>query len=145
MALPGLDNSFTASVPLGDDASTAYYTSGYFRTIPLPIGYLWEVTGFEVSAATDYAAQDTNYNTVTLTDSSGNSIASAANGPESTGVDFDVNPATGIDSSMTAGYKRIDCSAAAGYLKVTTAITGAGRTHVGLMAHVTVKGLRNPS
>jgi hypothetical protein len=141
----GLDNQETISVPLGDDASTTYYTTGYARNIVLPVGYLWEVTAFAVSAATDYAAQDTNYNTVTLYDSSGNSIAAVANGPSSGGLDFDANPATGADSSITAGYKRIDCSAAAGYLRIVTTITGAGRVHTGLTAHVTLKGLRNPS
>ncbi len=141
----GLDNALTVTVPISEDGATTYMTSGYFKTIVLPIGFLWEVTAFSVSAATDYAAQDTNYMTVTLTDSSGNSIAAVANGSSTTGVDFDVNPATGADSTITAAYKRIDCSAAAGYLKVVTTGTGAGRVCVGLQAHVTVKGLRNPS
>ncbi|MCK9629343.1 MAG: hypothetical protein M0R37_12230 [Bacteroidales bacterium] len=141
----GLDDQFTVTVPISEDGATTYMTSGYFKTIALPIGALYEVSAFAVSAATDCAAQDTNYMTVTLTDASGNSIAAVANGTSTTGTDFDVNPATGADSTLTAAYKRIDCSAAASYLKIVTTGTGAGRVCPGLQAHVTIKRLRNPS
>lgn len=139
------NDTIVECVSLNDGAVTTYHTSGYFHVIPLPAGYVYEVTKLAVSAATDYAAQDTNYNTVSVTDASGNSIASVANGPSSGGLDFDVNPATGVDSSMAAAYAKVDASNTASYLKVTCVATGAGRVQVGLRAWVYIKRHRNAS
>jgi hypothetical protein len=113
-----------------DDFATTDETSGYKIAITLPSGYLWHFTEFGVNAGTNYAAQDTNYQTFYLKDSSGNTIASVANGASSGGLAIGPAVVTGVDTAMDTSYDDIDCSSANKTVYVTTAATGAGRAMV---------------
>ncbi len=115
-----------------DDFATTDESSGYKVGIMLPSGYVWKITEFGVNAKTAYAAQDTNYQTFTLSDSSGNAIASVANGSSTTGLAIGPTVVTGVDTSMAAAYDDIDCSTANKMVYVSTAATGNGRAMLGI-------------
>lgn len=127
---------------VADDFATSDYTNGYKYPVVLPSGYVWRVDAFYVQAQTNYAAVDTNYQTFTLYDSSGNGIASVANGSSTTGVAIGPAVVTGVDSTMTSTYQYIDCTSAAGTLYVGTASTGAGLAMVGVRGCVLATPVR---
>ena len=112
--------------------ATTYETSGYLAAVALPEGGVWEITEFGVNAATTYAAQNTNYQTFSLKDSSNNTIASVANGTSTTGLAIGPLVVTGIDTTMVAAYKNIDCTSAPKTVYVSTAATGNGRAMIGV-------------
>jgi len=100
--------------------------------IPMPKGQIWQIDEFGVRAGTNYAAADTSYQTFYLKDTSGNTIASVANGPAATGLA--IGPvATGKTTTMSATYKKIDARTATTYIYVDSVPTGSGRAmvHVG--------------
>lgn len=118
-----------------DSFATTDATSGYRIPYYLPAGYIWRIDKVIMQAQTQYAAQDTNYQTFTLEDSSGNDICQVVNGPETGGLAIGPN-ATGVTSTMTSAYQDIDCRSAASYVYLTTAATGDGRAMVGVKAIV---------
>ena len=115
-----------------DSFATTDASSGYKYPILLAEGYIWTIDTFFVQAQTNYAAADTNYQTFTLADSSGNAIASVANGPATGGLAIGPAVVTGTDESMTAAYQDIDCTDGAGTVYVYTAATGAGLAMLGI-------------
>jgi hypothetical protein len=117
---------------IADSYATTDATSGYGYSILLPAGPVWRIDKFYVLAQTTYAAQDTNYQTFTLCDASGNGIASVANGPATGGLAIGPAVVTGVDSTMTSTYQYIDCSSSAAAIYVKGAATGNGRAMVGL-------------
>lgn len=119
-----------------DDYATTDETNGYKIPITLPSGYLWHITEFGVNAGTSYAAQDTNYQTFYLKDSSGNTIASVANGPATGGLAIGPTVVTGVDTAMDGSYDDIDCSSANKTVYVSTAATGNGRAMVKIMGWI---------
>ena len=111
--------------------ATTDYTNGYRHCFPLEAGYTYRLKTFRVLAATNYIAADTNYETFYLYDSSGNVIASVANGTATTGLT--IGPVTtGVDITMDSTYEVINCASAAGYVYVMNGNTGVGRAMVGV-------------
>jgi len=126
---------------VGTDALAATTDGGDAEqyTIPLPKGQIWRIDEFGVVAGTNYAAADTSYQTFYLKDSSGNTIASIANGPAASGLA--IGPvATGKTTTMTAAYKLVDARTATTYVYVDTVATGSGRA----MIHVSGWVLATP-
>lgn len=115
-----------------DDFATTDATTGYVIPVILPEGSLVEILELGINAKTNYAAQDTNYQTFSLCDNAGNVIAAVANGPATGGLAIGPAVVTGIDTSMTAAYATIDCSDGPVAVYVKTAATGAGRAMVGV-------------
>jgi len=115
-----------------DSFATTDESSGYKYPIWLPSGYIWRMDTFAVMAQTNYAAADTNYETFTLYDSSGNAVASVANGSSTGGLAIGPAVVTGVDTSMTSTYQYIDCSDAAKAMYVAAAATGSGLAMLGL-------------
>ena len=115
-----------------DSFATSDASSGYKYPIVFPKGYVWCIDSFFVLAHTNYAAAATHYQTFTLADASANNIASVANGPSSGGLAIGPAVATGIDETMTAAYKYIDCTAEAKTCYVFTAATSNGLAMIGL-------------
>lgn len=110
-----------------DNFATTDASSSYVVPIVLPEGHLCRITEFGVNAMTNYAAQDTNYQTFSLCDKSGNVIATVANGPSATGLAIGPLVTTGIDTDMDDDYATIDCTDGPVAVYVKTAATGAGR------------------
>jgi hypothetical protein len=129
-----------------DSFATTDETNGYRIPFLLPSGYIWRIDKLLVQAQTNYAAQDTNYETFTLYDSSGNGICAVANGPATGGLAIGAH-ATGVTTTMTSAYQYIDARAADSYVYAKCAATGSGRAMVGikivLMATPMRKGLAN--
>lgn len=132
-----------------DDFATTDESSGYKVPVILPAGYVWKIENMFIQAKTSYAAQDTNYETFTLYDASGNGICSVANGDATSGLAIGPTVATGTTSTMTSAYQYIDCRSAAGVVYVGVAATGSGRAMVGvqgcILATPTRAGLANLS
>lgn len=124
------------------DTLAATTEQTYRVPIVLDNGYVYEFQEMWILSSTSYAAQDTNYNTFTLYDPSGNVIAVVANGPASTGLAIGYGGA-GTTTTATSAYKYIDASDTAKVPYISAVPTGDGRA----MSHVTVltkwKRLRN--
>lgn len=125
-----------------DDFATSDYTNGYKVAVVLPAGFIWRIDNMFVTAKTTYAAVDTNYQTFTLYDSSGNGICSIANGPATGGLAIGPTVTTGTTSTMTTAYKYIDCSSAAKTVYVGTASTGGGLAMVGIRGSILATPIR---
>jgi len=119
-----------------DDYATTDESSGYKVAVVLPAGFIWRIDNMFVVAKTTYAAVDTNYQTFTLYDSSGNGICSIANGPATGGLAIGPTVTTGTTSTMTTAYKYIDCSSAGKTVYIGTAATGGGRAMLGIRGSV---------
>jgi fermentation-respiration switch protein FrsA (DUF1100 family) len=117
---------------LWDDFATTDDATGYKVAITLPSGAIWRIDSMYIHSKTNYAAADTNYQTFTLYDSSGNAICAIANGSSTTGVAIGPTVVTGATSTMTAAYKYVDCRAAAKTVYLGTSATGIGRAMVGI-------------
>ena len=115
-----------------DDFATTDATSGYLIPIILPEGSLVEILEFGVNAKTTYAAADTNYQTFTLCNAAGSTIAAVANGPSSGGLAIGPAVVTGVNEAPTAATKVIDCSSGPVAVYVKTSATGNGRAMVGI-------------
>jgi hypothetical protein len=124
--------------------ATTYWASAPYYAIYLPKGAVWRIDQLIITAATKYAAQDTNYNTFLLYDASGNIIGGVRNGPASGGLDinFAVASTDGVQSAFTATYKYIDARANAVAVYVTPAVVGTGVTMYGVEAIVVATPLR---
>ena len=94
-------------------------------------GHYWEIEQFYVVADDTFSAQNTNYGAFLLKDSSGNTIGTVTNGPASGGLDIDA-AGTGVDTSMTAAYKFIDCRSSVDEIYVQVSDVGAGVVYTGL-------------
>ena len=117
---------------------------GQGRRAPIvmpPNGHYRKVERFYIEADTTWSAQNTNYATFLLKDSSGNTIASVANGPATGGLDIDT-VGTAVDTTMVAAYQNIDCRTTAGKLYVVASDTGGGVVYTGLRFAVVAEGLR---
>lgn len=121
-----------------DDFATTDESNKYYSPITLPEGYIWRIDKFLVHAKTNYIAVDTNYQTFLLCDSSGNVIATVANGSSTTGVAIGPEVVTGImeAADMTSTYQYIDCTSAEKTIYVKTAATGSGRAMLGICGTV---------
>jgi len=135
--------AYQRSIPwVWDNFATTDASSGYKIGMVLEQGYIWKIEQFGVQAKTTYAAQDTNYQTFYLKDASGNTIASVANGPASSGLAIGPAVATGVDDSMDASYQYIDATDAEGVVYVTTEATGNGRAMLGVHGWVKATPMR---
>jgi len=134
----GQNDVFDVVVDIGTHTTTTYLgdtLGNYPRTAWLEKGYLWEVIDARMLGSTTHTAASDFYKFY-VKDSSGNTICTIAK-------TFGVNPATGIDSSPVAAYKRIDTVSAGDYLQVVPVQSGNGCAMYGLRCLIRVKRLRS--